>query len=107
MPSAAEKEHRIRQQKEDRANREFMTGRQFEIARNVRGWLQMDGDGRKWPQIDRDGRKRPRMAKDGLKRLPEIAVGLAWMEWDLCRTLRERSKARSACAPRFFINGMS
>jgi len=34
--SAAEKEHRIRQQKEDRANREFMTGRQFEIARNVR-----------------------------------------------------------------------
>ena len=52
----------------------------------------MAGDGRGWPGVVADVQTRP-----------EIADAWVWMSGGPRRTSRERSKARSACAPRFFI----
>ena len=52
----------------------------------------MAGDGRGWPGVVADVQTRP-----------EIADAWVWMSGGPRRTSRERSKARSACAPRFFL----
>ena len=51
----------------------------------------MAGDGRGWPGVVADVQTRP-----------EIADAWVWMSGGPRRTSRERSKARSACAPRFY-----
>ena len=56
----------------------------------------MAGDGRGWPGVVADVQTRP-----------EIADAWVWMSRGPRRTSRERSKARSACAPRFLSNKIS
>ena len=69
------------------------------MGENGRGLGEMAGNGWKWPRMGGNGLGRPGMAGNGR----EMADHISGTRWTIC----ERSKARSACAPRFFIRNIA